>query len=124
MLLALVAALGFMTTPGREQNVLGTLYFGPESMLFVACGAKEYLWLNGQILKSPEWSAVQYVLDAQPRCDLDTMPCTPQRVIVAGMARISQAGTYGHLGHYTREVTFLTIQIGSQNALEACENDT
>ena len=124
MLLPLLIVLSSVASPPAEDDVLGTLVFGPEAMYFVECGGTEKLWLNGLSLKSPGWEAVNYVLEAQPRCDLDQLPCTPQRVIVMGRARKSQPGNYGHLSEYERDITFVRIGVGSQKELERCESET
>jgi hypothetical protein len=60
------------------------------------------------------------VLDAQPRCDLDTLPCTPQVAYVEMDATLSAPGHFGHMGTYEREITATRFTYAAREARVEC----
>ncbi len=117
-ILALLMVIAPLAT--SAERLRGTLSFGAESMTFTACGKPGALWLNATSFKAEGWPAVQKALDAQPRCDLGTTPCGPQKVGIAGTGKISRKGSYGHLGLYAREVRFTRVQVVTTDGTDAC----
>jgi hypothetical protein len=60
-------------------------------------------------------------LDAQPRCDLDTLPCKLQEAYVELDGRLTEPGHFGHMGAYERELTITRIARASRLALTPCD---
>lgn len=80
-------------------------------MYFVNCNSKEEWWLSDDTFKAAGWLDVSKALESQPICSLATIPCTHQNTVAHGIANISTAGSYGHLGKYKREITFQNITV-------------
>lgn len=116
--MVLLMAMAPLAMSGNRLR--GTLSFGAESMTFTACGKTEALWLNSASLSASGWPAVQTALDSQPRCDLGSTPCSPQKLGISGAGKISRKGSYGHLGLYAREVRFSEVQVASADGADAC----
>lgn len=93
----------------QKTQIKGAVRFGPEAMYFVKCGSDQKWWLGDQTFKAEGWKTVASELKSQPLCDLSTMPCEHQAVVVAGTALISKKGEYGHLGQYEREIYFTQL---------------
>jgi len=120
-LMVLLMAMAPLAMSGNRLR--GTLSFGAESMTFTACGKTEALWLNSASLNASGWPAVQTMLDSQPHCDLGSTPCSPQKLGITGVGKISRKGSYGHLGLYAREVRFSEVQVSTAGADSVCQKN-
>lgn len=76
------------------------------------------VWLGGQRVEG--WDDVQKVLDKQPRCDLDMLPCEMQQAYVELDGAISEAGRFGRMGRYEREVTARRFTFAARTAPDDC----
>lgn len=122
MLVVLGAAL--LAATAKMDGYVGTIVFGPEAMYFLDCASGEKYWLGDGSFDAKGWKEVSGILDAQPLCDLHTMPCSPQKVIIFGRGPRTGPGQFGHLGDYPYEIHFAEMSIGTQADLEKCERDT
>ena len=102
------------------EHYKGIIYFGPEAMFFVECGNTERWWLEGRSFKAKGWSDVKEVLNSQPKCSLETMPCKMQEVPVSGFGVLSSRGEYGHLGMYPREIIFTEVTPITKADVKGC----
>ncbi|MBU2709033.1 hypothetical protein KCM76_23760 [Zooshikella marina] len=98
------------TVHASKVYIEGKIFFGPEAMYFIECNSEERWWLSSPTFNAQGWKNAKKLLDAQPRCDLDAMPCKHQEVVVSGAAVITDEGSFGHLGKYPRQIYFTSIQ--------------
>jgi len=85
--------------PEPQAQFRGFIRLGPEQMSFQPCGStRDDRWWWAARDDVPGWKGVDAILDAQPRCDLDTMPCKLQEAYVELDGRLTEPGEFGHMG--------------------------
>jgi len=113
--------------PTAKGQYRGFLRLGPESMTLQPCDTPERSeWWWDFEAGSGGWKGVEggimaeSVLDAQPRCDLYTLPCEWQEVYVEIDGRLSEKGHFGHMGGYERELIVKKVWYASLSARGPC----
>jgi len=113
----LLAAMAF-AGEDNAKPVRGTVLLGPEMMAFQPCNSSDEWWIAST---GDSEGKVAAILNAQPRCDLGTMPCVLQRAYVEAEARVSEKGEYGHMGEYAREIHFTKVTTAAQAGPADCK---
>jgi hypothetical protein len=103
----------------------GFVRLGPEQVSFQPCGVSRlHRWWfepaapDGSAPKS--WRLAADILDAQPRCDLDTLPCRLQEVYVEMDGKLTDRGRFGHMGAYERRFDLVRVHYASKRARGEC----
>lgn len=111
----------------RRGPFRGFLRWGPEQMSLQPCDVPwsgrwwyELAPTAGTSEGIEGWKVAQDILDAQPRCDLGTLPCTLQEVYVEVDGEVTAPGKYGHLGAYERKVTITRVLYASRVPPRPC----
>ena len=112
------AATFTSASEGVTKPVRGTMLLGPEMMAFQPCNSQDKWWIASTDDREGKITAI---LDTQPRCDLDTMPCERQRAYVEADARVSEKGEYGHMGLYTHEIHFIKVSSAVRDVPVDCK---
>src|SRR5690349_15881424 len=88
--------------PAPADHFRGFLRLGPEEISFQPCGtSREHRWwweLEGRPLTRKQadgWQLAEPILNSQPRCDINTMPCKLQEAYVELNGVVSQPGHFG-----------------------------
>jgi hypothetical protein len=120
LVLTVVLPLSALASDGKEaaKPVRGVVALGPEQMAFQPCNSQERWWIAST---GDSEGKVAAILNAQPSCDLGTMPCKEQRAYVEAEARVSRKGKYGHMGGYSHEIYFTKIQTAARDAPADCK---
>jgi hypothetical protein len=102
----------------------GFLRLGPEQMSFQSCGTSRrdrWWWeLDPRVGEVKGWKDAEAILDSQPRCDLDTLPCKLQEVYVEANGRLSESGRFGHLGVYGHQLWIGQVLFASRSSRPDC----
>jgi hypothetical protein len=113
--------------PEQAAQFRGFMRLGPEQMSFQPCGTPRrgrWWWeLESKAAaweEVPGWLSAKEILDAQPRCDLDTIPCELQEVYAELDGLLTEAGHFGHMGAYERELTVTRVLRASRLATMPC----
>lgn len=96
-------ALSILISCSAPEEKVGVVGFGPEAMYFRDCSSGERSWLHEDSWDAEGWTLVTEEVQAQPRCDLRSMPCRHQLAYVVAEISLSKPGSYGHLGKYKTE---------------------
>jgi hypothetical protein len=88
----------------RVAQFRGFLRLGPEQMSFQRCEvprSTQWWWELAPTAAWEEvdgWKRAKDILDAQPLCDLHTLPCKLQEVYAEFDGDVTPPGRFGHVG--------------------------